>query len=62
SIEWTSKYGSVIASGYDLASTDGANEKGLNVNLLWLVESEYPNPQKGDKTLSMSLWGQYVLD
>ncbi|HBJ69571.1 linear amide C-N hydrolase [Alcaligenes nematophilus] len=62
SIEWTSKYGSVIASGYDLASTDGANEKGLNVNLLWLVESQYPTPQKGDKTLSMSLWGQYVLD
>ena len=62
SIEWTSKYGSVIASGYDIASTDGANEKGLNVNLLWLVESQYPTPQKGDKTLSMSLWGQYVLD
>lgn len=62
SIEWTSKYGSVIASGYDIASTDGANEKGLNVNLLWLVESQYPTPQKGDKTLSLSLWGQYVLD
>lgn len=62
SIEWTSKYGSVIASGYDIASTDGVNEKGLNVNLLWLLESEYPAPKKGDKTLSLSLWGQYVLD
>lgn len=62
SIEWTSKYGSVIASGFDKASTDGANEKGLNVNLLWLLESQYPTPKAGDKTLSLSLWGQYVLD
>lgn len=61
-IEWTSKYGSVIASGYDIASTDGVNEKGLNVNLLWLPESDYPAPQKGDKTMSLSLWGQYMLD
>jgi len=63
SIKWTSKYGSVIASGYDLSSTDGVNEKGLVANLLWLVESEYPNPNKSKKpTLSLSLWAQYVLD
>lgn len=29
SIKWISKYGSVIASGYDIATTDGLNEKGL---------------------------------
>lgn len=63
SIQWTSKYGSVIASGYDLSSTDGVNEKGLVANLLWLVESEYPDPRKSKKpTLSLSLWAQYVLD
>lgn len=63
SIKWTSKYGSVIASGYDIATTDGANEKGLNVNLLWLVESEYPDVKKNNKpTLSLSLWAQYMLD
>lgn len=64
SIEWTSKYGSVIASGYDVASTDGVNEQGLMANLLWLVESEYPQPKNNPKaaTLSISLWAQYVLD
>ena len=29
SIKWTSKYGSVIATGYDVSTTDGANEAGL---------------------------------
>lgn len=63
SIQWTSKYGSVIASGYDISSTDGVNEKGLVANLLWLVESEYPEVEKSKKpTLSISLWAQYVLD
>ncbi|MEY8841536.1 linear amide C-N hydrolase, partial [Cribrihabitans sp. XS_ASV171] len=42
SIEWTSRYGSVIASGYDISTTDGMNEAGLVANVLWLVESEYP--------------------
>src|SRR4051812_16631170 len=42
SIKWTAKYGSVVATGYDISTTDGLNEAGLNANLLWLVESEYP--------------------
>ena len=63
SIQWTSKYGSVVATGYDISTTDGLNEKGLMANLLWLVESEYPVVQKNTKaTLSISLWAQYVLD
>jgi penicillin V acylase-like amidase (Ntn superfamily) len=62
SLEWTSKYGSVIATGYDVSTTDGMNEKGLVANLLWLVESEYP-AQGGDKpALAISLWAQWVLD
>ena len=36
SIQWTSKHGSVIASGYDISTTDGMNEAGLVANLLWL--------------------------
>ena len=39
-LEWTSKYGSVVTSAYDICSTDGMNEKGLVANLLWLAESE----------------------
>lgn len=62
SVKWKSKYGSVIASGYEISTTDGMNEKGLSANLLWLAESEY-TPWKGQKQgLSISAWTQYVLD
>src|SRR5215470_17953702 len=49
--KWTSKYGSVVATGYEVSTTDGMNEKGLVANLLWLVESEYPDPHKANKPL-----------
>lgn len=64
SIEWTSKYGSVITSAWDIATTDGINEKGLVANVLWLVESEYPKftPATGEKGLTISAWAQYALD
>jgi choloylglycine hydrolase len=63
SIQWTSKYGSVIATGYDVSTTDGMNEKGLAANLLWLVESKYPDPHTSKKPpLAISLWAQYFLD
>lgn len=60
--EWTSTYGSVMASGFDIATTDGVNEVGLAVNLLWLAESEYPAATADGPAVSVSLWGQYVLD
>ncbi|MDP4189472.1 MAG: linear amide C-N hydrolase, partial [Bacteroidota bacterium] len=64
SIKWKSKYGSVITSSWDLASSDGMNEKGLVGNLLWLAESVYPEFEKdgNKKGLAVSLWLQYVLD
>ena len=63
SIHWTSKYGSVVATGYDISTTDGVNEAGLNANLLWLVESQYPDRTKSDKPkLTIAAWAQYVLD
>lgn len=62
SVQWTSKYGSVIASGYDVSTTDGMNEKGLVANLLWLVESQYPKYDKNKPSLAISLWAQYILD
>jgi penicillin V acylase-like amidase (Ntn superfamily) len=62
-IRWTSKYGSVITSGYDISTTDGVNEAGLNANLLWLVESEYPAFDANSKPgLTIAAWAQYVLD
>ncbi|MFC5387682.1 linear amide C-N hydrolase [Aquamicrobium segne] len=62
SIEWTSKYGSVITSGYDISTTDGMNEEGLVANILWLVESQYPEYDGKTPGLSLAAWAQYVLD
>jgi choloylglycine hydrolase len=63
SLRWTSRYGSVITSGYDVSTTDGVNEAGLNANLLWLVESQYPAFGAGSKPgLTIAAWAQYVLD
>ncbi len=62
SLQWTSKYGSVIASGYDISTTDGMNEAGLVANVLWLVESSYPERDASRPGLSLAAWAQYVLD
>jgi penicillin V acylase-like amidase (Ntn superfamily) len=59
--KWVSKYGSVIASGYNIASADGMNEKGLVANLLYLAESDY-GTLDGKPPMSIGLWAQYVLD
>lgn len=62
SLRWTSKYGSVIAAGYDIGTPDGMNEAGLVTNALYLVESEYAAPVAERPFLSISLWAQYALD
>lgn len=62
SVKWTSRYGSIIASGFDISTTDGLNEAGLVANLLWLVESEYPPADDGRPVISLAIWAQYVLD
>lgn len=64
SVKWTSKYGSVIASAWDMATTDGMNEKGLVANVLWLAESQYPafDPEGEKPGLTIAAWAQYVLD
>jgi choloylglycine hydrolase len=62
SLTWASKYGSVITSAYDLASTDGMNEKSLACHMLWLAESDYGRRNEKIPGLSVSLWLQFVLD
>jgi len=63
SIEWTSKYGSVVTSGYEFASFDGMNEAGLVGNILYLVEADYgADKRMGQKKISLGAWLQYVLD
>lgn len=60
SIKWTSKYGSVVTVGYEAATNDGMNEKGLVANLLYLVESDYGS--SSNPTMSIAAITQYVLD
>jgi penicillin V acylase-like amidase (Ntn superfamily) len=62
SLKWTSKYGSIITSAYDICSTDGMNEKNLAGHLLWLAESDYGQRDENLPGLSLSLWLQYFLD
>jgi len=64
-VKWTSKYGSMTTSSWDIAVSDGMNEKGLVANILWLVSSSYPEFKKegtGKNGLAVSLWAQYALD
>ena len=63
SIKWTSKYGSVVATAYDIGTADGMNEAGLVANLLYLAESDYGDPATSGKPLiSLGAWAQYALD
>ena len=59
---WTSKYGSLVVSGYDISTVDGMNEAGLVANLQWLVIAEYPEDDGETPRISLSIWAQYFLD
>ncbi|MGL3151018.1 linear amide C-N hydrolase [Microbacterium sp. A82] len=61
-LTWKAKYGSVIATAFDLIATDGMNEEGLAGHILWLAESNYGKPEDSDVQLSQSIWLQYYLD
>ncbi len=58
---WTSKYASVAVTGLDTSVTDGMNEHGLAVNLLYLHGTDY-EPADQRPTISNGIWAQYVLD
>ena len=62
SMQWNSRYGSVVVSGYEAGTADGMNEKGLVANLLYLVESDYGQQDDTRPLLSIAAWTQYVLD
>jgi len=66
SMKWESKYGSVAVAGNDYANnikatTDGLNEKGLAVHLLYLHDAEYEQRDNRPGVANM-LWAQYFLD
>lgn len=61
-LTWTSKYGSVIATSFDIISVDGINEAGLAGHVLWLAESDYGEVDDSRTSLSQAIWMQYFLD
>ncbi|MCP9460718.1 MAG: linear amide C-N hydrolase [Nitrospira sp.] len=62
SAKWTSQYGSLVVSGYDISTADGMNEAGLVANLLWEVEATYPEDDGKTPRVSVSVFPQYLLD
>ncbi len=62
SANWTAEYGSLVLTGYDIATADGMNEAGLVVNLLWEVEASYPEDDGVTPRISLSVFPQYLLD
>lgn len=61
-VKWTSRYGSLVVSGYDISTCDGMNEAGLMVNLLWEVNAKYPADDGVTPRISLSVLPQYFLD
>ncbi|MGW0160054.1 linear amide C-N hydrolase [Mycobacterium sp. NPDC003323] len=61
-LTWTSTYGSVIATAFDIISVDGLNEAGLAGHVLWLAESTFGTPDADRVQLSQAIWLQYFLD
>jgi choloylglycine hydrolase len=61
-LTWKAKYGSIIATAFDLIATDGMNEEGFAGHILWLAESDYGKPADDAVQLSQAVWLQYYLD
>ena len=61
--EWTSKYGSVYAVGYDGGVTEGMNEKGLVINGLFCKGTVYGNAETEKlPPMSLAVFVAWLLD
>ena len=63
-LKWKNQYGYVgMNCGPDglQQSTDGLNEKGLSVGLLWLPNSEYPSPSSTSPNVYNACLGDWIL-
>jgi len=59
---WTATYGSVTFNQFGRDNpTTGMNERGLMVSLMWLDETQYPEPD-GRPAVGILEWIQYNLD
>lgn len=62
SLHWVSKYGSVTTGAFNVATADGINTAGLDVNVLYLSGSNYGKPVASKKNLTLLTWAQFLLD
>lgn len=62
SLQWQSKYGSLVAAAYDLGAVDGINQQGLAGHMLYLNHTDYGRRDAAKPGLQAGLWLQYVLD
>lgn len=62
SLQWKSKYGSIVATVFNVAATDGMNERGLAAHMLWLDEADFGARDESKKAISVAMWVQYMLD
>jgi len=61
-VRWTSRYGSLTFNQYGREfPLGGMNEAGLAMEVLWLEETEYPEPGERE-TIGILQWVQYCLD
>lgn len=61
-LTWVSKYGSIVATSYDIGSADGMNEAGLAVHGLWLDETDYGPRNTNVPGLSLMAASNFYLD
>lgn len=62
-LQWTSKYGSLVLSGYNMGTHEGVNEKGLSAHILYLAgETDFGKRDPKIKGIGIMQWAQYFLD
>jgi choloylglycine hydrolase len=60
---WTSKYGSIVISAYDMGTHEGVNERGVSAHALYLaVENSFGERDPAREAIGIMQWVQYYLD
>jgi len=60
---WTSKYGSLVLTIYDMGTDEGVNEKGLSAHALYLAEeNSFGQRDRKQEAIGIMQWVQYYLD
>jgi choloylglycine hydrolase len=61
--QWTTKYGSLVLSAYDIGTHEGVNEKGLSAHALYLAgETDFGKRDPKRQAIGVMQWVQYYLD